>query len=84
MFRAFCKLSLRPVTNESATSANDVKSNIDIKSKILSLQLILATLKNAKTTFKQSSHVINAIKQYLCVSLTKNGVSPINEVNNFF
>lgn len=80
MFRAFCKLSLRPVTNETATSANDIKTNIDIKSKILSLQLILATLQNAKASFKQSPHMINAIKRYLCVSLSKNGVSPINEV----
>lgn len=84
MFRAFCKLSLRPITNEAATSANDIKTNIDIRSKILSLQLILATLQNAKTSFKQSSFMINAIKRYLCVSLSKNGVSPINEVSFFF
>lgn len=82
MFRAFCKLSLRPVANEAAaaTNASDLKSNIDVKSKLLSLQLILATLQNAKTSFKQSPHMINAIKRYLCVSLSKNGVSPINEV----
>jgi hypothetical protein len=81
MFRAFCKLSLRPVNQEATiTSSSDFKNNIDVRSKILSLQLILATLQNAKSTFKQSKHVINAIRRYLCVSLSKNGVSPILEV----
>ncbi|CAF0723278.1 unnamed protein product [Brachionus calyciflorus] len=78
MFRAFCKLSLRPITQDSNTP--DIKTDIDIKSKILSLQLILATLQNAKSSFKQSPHMINAIRRYLCVSLSKNGVSPINDV----
>jgi len=79
MFRAFCKLSLRPVSPEAANSS-DFRNNIDVKSKILSLQLILATLQNAKQSFKQSSHMVNAIRRYLCVSLSKNGVSPILEV----
>ena len=79
MFRAFCKLSLRPISPETANSS-DFRNNIDVKSKILSLQLILATLQNAKYSFKQSPHVINAIRRYLCVSLSKNGVSPIPEV----
>ena len=79
MFRAFCKLSLRPISQEAANS-NDFKNNIDVKSKILSLQLILATLQNAKSSFKQSPYMINAIRRYLCVSLSKNGVSPITEV----
>ena len=81
MFRAFCKLSLRPVNQESSVvNSADFKNNIDVRSKILSLQLILATLQNAKGTFKQSRHVISAIRRYLCVSLSKNGVSPILEV----
>ncbi len=83
MFRAFCKLSLRPINQEATlvnNNSSDFKNNIDVRSKILSLQLILATLQNAKQTFKQSKHVINAIRRYLCVSLSKNGVSPIEEV----
>ena len=85
MFRAFCKLSLRSINQESSTSlANsnspEFKNTIDIKSKILSLQLILATLQNAKQSFKQSPHMISVIRRYLCVSLSKNGVSPILEV----
>lgn len=78
MFRAFCKLSLRQVNQDSNSS--DIKNDIDIKSKILSLQLILATLQNAKSSFKESPFMINVIRRYLCVSLSKNGVSPITEV----
>jgi brefeldin A-inhibited guanine nucleotide-exchange protein len=79
MFRAFCKLSLRTVNNETSASLN-LKENIDIRSKILSLNLLLATLQNARSTFKQSDHMIRIIRRYLCVSLSKNGVSPIMEV----
>lgn len=78
MFRAFCKLSLRQVNPES--NSPDIKNDIDIKSKVLSLQLILATLQNAKSSFKESPFMINVIRRYLCVSLSKNGVSPITEV----
>ncbi len=78
MFRVFCKLSLRPVSQE--TNNADIKNSIDVKSKILSLQLILATLQNAKASFKQSKFMINAIRRYLCVSLTRNGVSPMLDV----
>lgn len=84
MFRSFCKLSLRAIEQEaslvSSSSSADLKNNIDVRSKILSLHLILATLQNAKQTFKQSKHIVNAIRRYLCVSLSKNGVSPILEV----
>jgi brefeldin A-inhibited guanine nucleotide-exchange protein len=80
MFRAFCKLSLRsinPETNSSIANLNsaEFKNSIDIKSKILSLQLILSTLQNAKKSFKQSPHIIGVIRRYLCVSLSKNGTS---------
>ena len=79
MFRAFCKLSLRSINQEESAST-DLKNNIDVKSRLLSLQLILATLQNAKQSFKQSPHMINAIRRHLCNSLSKNGVSPITEV----
>jgi brefeldin A-inhibited guanine nucleotide-exchange protein len=85
MFRAFCKLSLRSINPESSlalisTNSQDFKNSIEIKSKILSLQLILATLQNAKDCFKQSPHMISIIRRYLCVSLSKNGVSPVLDV----
>jgi brefeldin A-inhibited guanine nucleotide-exchange protein len=76
MFRAFCRLSQRQISEPSV----DYKNNIEIRSKILSLQLILTTLQNAKQSFKSNKHIINIIRKYLCVSLTKNGLSPIHEV----
>ena len=79
MFRAFCRLSQRPILDTVVVD----KNNIEIKSKILSLQLILTTLQNAKQLFKQNRHIIGIIRKYLCVSLTKNGVSPITEVFEF-
>ncbi len=87
MFRAFCKLSLRSISPETSSSiltsnsnSLEFKNSIDIKSKILSLQLILSTLQNAKPAFKHSTHMISVIRRYLCVSLSKNGVSPVLEV----
>ena len=44
MFRVFCRLSQRPILDTVVVD----KNNNEIKSKILSLQLILTTLQNAK------------------------------------
>lgn len=79
MFRAFCLLSQRQIIDTST----DTKNNIELRSKILSLQLILTTLQNAKSSFKQNLNIISLIRKYLCVSLSKNGVSPVNEVFEF-
>ena len=47
---------------------------------MLSLQLLLSILQNAGPVFKTNEMFINAIKQYLCVALSKNGVSSVPEV----
>lgn len=52
----------------------------ELRSKILSLQLLLSILQNAGPVFKTNEMFINAIKQYLCVALSKNGVSAVPEV----
>lgn len=52
----------------------------DLRSKILSLQLLLSILQNAGEVFKTNEMFITAIKQYLCVALSKNGVSSVAEV----
>lgn len=52
----------------------------ELRSKILSLQLLLSVLQNAGPVFKTNEIFIVAIKQYLCVALSKNGVSPVPEV----
>ena len=52
----------------------------ELRSKVLSLQLLLSILQNAGPIFKTNEMFINAIKQYLCVALSKNGVSSVPEV----
>lgn len=52
----------------------------ELRSKILSLQLLLSILQNAGPVFRTNDMFINAIKQYLCVALSKNGVSSVPEV----
>ncbi|KAI5719351.1 hypothetical protein M8J76_008978 [Diaphorina citri] len=52
----------------------------ELRSKILSLHLLLSILQSAGPVFRSNSMFIAAIKQYLCVALSKNGVSPVPEV----
>ena len=52
----------------------------ELRSKVLSLELLLACLQNAGKVFKTSDMFISAIKQYLCVALSKNGVSSVPQV----
>ncbi|XP_053552297.1 brefeldin A-inhibited guanine nucleotide-exchange protein 2, partial [Bombina bombina] len=57
----------------------DPKSH-ELRSKIISLQLLLSVLQNAGPVFRTHEMFINAIKQYLCVALSKNGVSSVPDV----
>lgn len=75
VFRSLCKLSMKPLPD----GPPDPKSH-ELRSKILSLQLLLSMLQNAGTVFRTGEMFINAIKQYLCVALSKNGVSSVPEV----
>ncbi|XP_078456727.1 brefeldin A-inhibited guanine nucleotide-exchange protein 1-like isoform X1 [Lampetra planeri] len=75
VFRSLCKLSMKPLSD----GPPDPKSH-ELRSKILSLQLLLSVLQNAGPVFRTNEMFINAIKQYLCVALSKNGVSSIPEV----
>ena len=75
VFRSLCKLSMKPL----ADGPPDPKSH-ELRSKILSLRLLLSILQNAGPVFKTNEMFINAIKQYLCVALSKNGVSSVPEV----
>lgn len=52
----------------------------ELRSKILSLEMLLSIVQNAGQVFRSNETFITAIKQYLCVALSKNGVSPIPEV----
>ena len=64
VFRSLCKLSMKPL----ADGPPDPKSP-ELRSKVLSLQLILSVLQNAGPEFRRNPTFLNAIKQYLCVAL---------------
>ncbi|KOX73316.1 Brefeldin A-inhibited guanine nucleotide-exchange protein 2 [Melipona quadrifasciata] len=75
VFRALCKLSMKPLPDGTP----DPKSH-QLRSKILSLQLLLGILQNAGPVLRSNEMFVIAIKQYLCVALSKNGVSSVPEV----
>lgn len=75
VFRALCKLSMKPLPD----GVIDEKSH-ELRSKVLSLHLLLSILQNAGPVFRSNEMFIMAIKQYLCVALSQNGVSPVKEV----
>uniref|UniRef100_A0A1B6EEA2 SEC7 domain-containing protein n=1 Tax=Clastoptera arizonana TaxID=38151 RepID=A0A1B6EEA2_9HEMI len=75
VFRALCKLSMKPLPDGHP----DPKSH-ELRSKILSLHLLLSILQSAGPVFRANVMFVTAIKQYLCVALSKNGVSSVPEV----
>ncbi|XP_055372240.1 brefeldin A-inhibited guanine nucleotide-exchange protein 1 [Condylostylus longicornis] len=75
VFRALCKLSMKPLPDGQP----DPRSH-ELRSKVLSLHLLLSILQNAGPVFRSNEMFIMAIKQYLCVALSKNGVSSVPEV----
>uniref|UniRef100_A0A8C8CQY9 SEC7 domain-containing protein n=1 Tax=Oncorhynchus tshawytscha TaxID=74940 RepID=A0A8C8CQY9_ONCTS len=75
VFRSLCKLSMKPL----ADGPPDPKSH-ELRSKVVSLQLLLSVLQGAGPVFRTHEMFVNAIKQYLCVALSKNGVSSVPEV----
>ncbi|XP_026480645.1 brefeldin A-inhibited guanine nucleotide-exchange protein 1 [Ctenocephalides felis] len=75
VFRALCKLSMKALPE----GVPDPKSH-ELRSKVLSLHLLLSILQSAGPVFRNNEMFITAIKQYLCVALSKNGVSSVPEV----
>lgn len=75
VFRALCKLSMKPLPEGQP----DPKSH-ELRSKVLSLHLLLLILQNAGPVFRSNEMFVMAIKQYLCVALSNNGVSLVAEV----
>uniref|UniRef100_A0A5K3F6V9 SEC7 domain-containing protein n=1 Tax=Mesocestoides corti TaxID=53468 RepID=A0A5K3F6V9_MESCO len=76
VFRSLCRLAMKPL---ASTNPNDPRSH-ELRSKVLSLQLLLTILQSSGPAFRSSSVFITAIKQYLCVAISKNGVSSVPEV----
>ncbi|UJR27887.1 hypothetical protein I4U23_009152 [Adineta vaga] len=77
VFRALCKLSDRDIKDKTNT---DPKTNLDLKSRIFSLRLIMQILQTSGPIFRSSEDFLYVIKTYLCVSLSRNGVSSIPEL----
>ena len=75
VFRSLCKLSMKPLPE----GYPDPKSH-ELRSKILSLHLLLGILQNGKEAFINNDIFVSANKTYLCVALSQNGVSSISEV----
>ncbi|KAG6814203.1 hypothetical protein H0H92_000880 [Tricholoma furcatifolium] len=88
VFRALCKLTMKPLNTESE---RDLKSHA-MRSKLLSLHLVLTVLNSHMALFvdphavifSSSSHeattFVQAVNQYLCLSLSRNAVSPVPQV----
>ncbi|KAJ3328889.1 guanine nucleotide exchange protein for ADP-robosylation factor [Blyttiomyces sp. JEL0837] len=92
VFRALCKLSMKPISSPEA--ATDLKSHA-MRSKLLSLHLIYTILSAHTNIFFTPAHVlfsaspnappvsvlfIHSVKQYLCLSLSRNAVSVVPQV----
>lgn len=75
VFRSLCRLSMKPLPD----SPPDPKSH-ELRSKVLSLELLHLILQNAGPVFRTHDMFISAVKQYLCVALSKNGASSVPEV----
>ncbi|EGV59934.1 Sec7-domain-containing protein [Yamadazyma tenuis ATCC 10573] len=87
IFRAMCRLSVKDVETETL----DMRSH-SVRSKLLSLNIIHTILKQYIDIFlsrdvvlpssstEGQTRLINAVRQYLCLSLSRNSASPIAPV----
>ncbi|KAH6789538.1 SEC7-like guanine nucleotide exchange family protein [Perilla frutescens var. frutescens] len=69
VFRALCKLSMKTPPKDAAADPQAMKG------KIVALELLKILLENAGAIFRTSERFLDAIKQYLCLSLLKNSAS---------
>ncbi|KAL1567357.1 brefeldin A-inhibited guanine nucleotide-exchange protein 2-like [Salvia divinorum] len=69
VFRALCKLSMKTQLKDAAADPQAMKG------KIVALELLKILLENAGEIFRNNERFLDAIKQYLCLSLLKNSAS---------
>merc|ERR1712226_1213387 len=83
VLRSLCRLSNKTIEGAEAsagpTSQIDPKSH-ELRSKVLSLQLIKSALQQAGLVFKTHPAFLSCVRQYLCVAMSRNGLSPVQEV----
>ncbi|KAG0208455.1 Brefeldin A-inhibited guanine nucleotide-exchange protein 2 [Mortierella sp. GBA30] len=70
-FRLLCKLSLRA----DITPNNAQQEELSVRGRALVLELILSMMNNSGPVFQSDNLFVGAVRQYLCVSLSQNGVS---------
>ncbi|KAF9922928.1 Brefeldin A-inhibited guanine nucleotide-exchange protein 2, partial [Modicella reniformis] len=70
-FRLLCKLSLRA----DIMPTNAQQEEASIRGRALVLELILSMMNNSGPVFQSDDLFVGAVRQYLCVSLSQNGVS---------
>ena len=80
LFRALCRLSMKSSGSgggdaEEDAYGNDLGDGKSLKSKTLSLDLLLSILENSGPGFRRNRMFLSAIRQYLCSSLIKNCLS---------
>ncbi|KAK9719991.1 guanine nucleotide exchange protein for ADP-robosylation factor [Basidiobolus ranarum] len=79
VFRQLCLLSVAPELPNQEPAESSM-STID-RARGLALELILSMLNNSGPTFQTEDLFADLVRQYLCISLSKNGVS--SEANLF-
>ena len=52
----------------------------ELRSKLLSLQLLLSVVQNAGPVFRQHPVFLSVVRQCLCVALSRDGASHVTEV----
>lgn len=88
VFRALCKLTMKPLGTDSE---RELKSHA-MRSKLLSLHLVLTVLDTHMLLFvdpyalifsssnNEATPFLQAVKQYLCLALSRNAISPVPQV----
>eukprot|EP01028_Stygiella_incarcerata_P007767 TRINITY_DN324_c1_g1_i3.p1 TRINITY_DN324_c1_g1~~TRINITY_DN324_c1_g1_i3.p1 ORF type:complete len:809 (+),score=280.92 TRINITY_DN324_c1_g1_i3:437-2863(+) len=71
LFRAFCKLSMKKITEDEGPDG------MALRCRILSLEMLLFGLNDPQDSLTRSSTFSILIKKYLCISLLKNSVSTV-------
>uniref|UniRef100_A0A7E4WE95 SEC7 domain-containing protein n=1 Tax=Panagrellus redivivus TaxID=6233 RepID=A0A7E4WE95_PANRE len=71
IFRSLCKLSAKALPSEGID-----KNSTEMRSKLLSLDMILLVVQNFNAPLSDQHSFVVAIRLYLCVALTQNAVSP--------
>ncbi|VBB28683.1 unnamed protein product [Acanthocheilonema viteae] len=71
LFRALCRLSIKPIPERADPNSHELRS------KELSLEMLLLIVQNPSSLIHSSQPFVLALRHLLCVSLSRNGVSPV-------